>query len=654
MHRSGTSAMAGALSLYGAKGPSNPLPPSGTNTSGYFESEPITQLNDEVLSELDSSWDDIFAGQPKSYISNFDHFYRHKAAELLQAEYSDASGMIVLKDPRINVLVGLWDRALKLSGYAPFYIIMVRHPMEVAHSLRTRDQVPVEQGLLLWLDNMVAAERDTRGSPRIFVTYEDLLNAWSSVVDRIERASGVPMPRRTPAASNKVGLFLSSAKQHHKVDPAAEGQGEFWPRIKQAYAWFYAAAHDDEDQASSETLDALAVELRNFYGFLGSVLSGQQSKVAEFKKHTRGLEELVEHLKHNLGEVEERAERLKNDDRSEINTLTAEIERLVSEIESYRLQTGELAKAEATAQAMKGDIGGLQARERALENEVAEFKKHTRGLEELIEHLKHNLREVEERAEQLQNDNKSEINNLTSEIDRLVREIDSHQLQAGELDKAEATVQALKVDIDELKARERALELERDAARTALVAERAARRAAEEEGEALDRRHLELRNELIRIQALSEETLSRNQRLEDEVRAAQAHEASLSASTARASDELAAAKAESDAARTALVAERAARRAAEEEGEALDRRHLELRNELIRIQALSEEILPRNRRLEDELNSARAVDRVVREELKAAQENEHAVRQALERVFSSRSWKMTSFPRRLITKLKSK
>jgi chromosome segregation ATPase len=219
---------------------------------------------------------------------------------------------------------------------------------------------------------------------------------------------------------------------------------------------------------------------------------------------------------------------------------------------------------------MKGDIGGLQARERALENEVAEFKKHTRGLEELIEHLKHNLREVEERAEQLQNDNKSEINNLTSEIDRLVREIDSHQLQAGELDKAEATVQALKVDIDELKARERALELERDAARTALVAERAARRAAEEEGEALDRRHLELRNELIRIQALSEE------------------------------------------------------------------------------------ILPRNRRLEDELNSARAVDRVVREELKAAQENEHAVRQALERVFSSRSWKMTSFPRRLITKLKSK
>lgn len=568
MHRSGTSAMAGVLSLYGAKAPSNPLPPSGTNASGYFESEPVTKLNDEVLSELDASWDDIFAGQPKSYISNFDHFYRHKAAELLQSEYSGTAGTIVLKDPRINVLVGLWDRALKSSDYNPFYIIMVRHPMEVAHSLRVRDHIPVEQGLLLWLDNMVAAERDTRGSKRIFVTYEDLLNGWISVVDRIERASGVPLPKRTPAASNKVGLFLSSDKRNHQIDPSAEGQGDFWPRIKIAYDWFYHAAHDDTGQASSEPLDELAAELRNFYGFLGPVLAAQQSKlveskteISEFRKHTRGLEQLVEHLRHSLDEGERNAESVLADQQSKL----------------FEANT-----------------------------EIAEFRKHTKGLEQLVEHLRHSLDEGERTADIRQSE-------LALKADQIAT------LQRAQSD-SEAKMRNLQQELEHLRAQETLLtdriarafdeaaaaQVEAEQTCKALAAEQAAQRAAEEESEALSRRHQELRDEVFRLQALSEEMLSRNRR--------------------------------SDEAMSRLT-------------DAREQLALELNDADIRIATLNKEVtFFKEERAFAQSESDRQIA-ILEQQAAAAREREHDARQAVDHILSSKSWKLTSLPRRLITSL---
>jgi len=53
MHRSGTSALARTLSLLGCDLPKTLMPASGGNEAGYWESQAIANLNDELL---ESCW----------------------------------------------------------------------------------------------------------------------------------------------------------------------------------------------------------------------------------------------------------------------------------------------------------------------------------------------------------------------------------------------------------------------------------------------------------------------------------------------------------------------------------------------------------------------------------------------------------------------
>src|ERR1044072_313139 len=115
MHRSGTSAMTRVLSLLGAALPKNLIDVHEDNPSGFWESQRVTDLNDEILEAVDSQWDDVFAIRPKHYLSNFDRTYVGRAVELLEQEF-DRADFIVLKDPRISILTSFWDRALKEAG----------------------------------------------------------------------------------------------------------------------------------------------------------------------------------------------------------------------------------------------------------------------------------------------------------------------------------------------------------------------------------------------------------------------------------------------------------------------------------------------------------------------------------------------------------
>ena len=78
---------------------------------------------------------------------------------------------------------------------------MVRNPLEVAASLATRNGFSREKSLLLWSSYMIAAERDTRDSLRVFVSYERLLGDWRAHLTRIEEGLGLNLPGRRPSAS---------------------------------------------------------------------------------------------------------------------------------------------------------------------------------------------------------------------------------------------------------------------------------------------------------------------------------------------------------------------------------------------------------------------------------------------------------------------
>ncbi|MGH2482289.1 MAG: sulfotransferase family protein, partial [Ktedonobacteraceae bacterium] len=57
MHRSGTSAVAGMLNALGMYLGSDLMAPAADNPKGFYEHNGITNLHDELLSSLGSSWD---------------------------------------------------------------------------------------------------------------------------------------------------------------------------------------------------------------------------------------------------------------------------------------------------------------------------------------------------------------------------------------------------------------------------------------------------------------------------------------------------------------------------------------------------------------------------------------------------------------------
>ena len=93
-----------------------------------------------------------------------------QAAHALAAEFG-GERLILLKDPRMCRLMPFWRRALERAGFEARIVIPVRSPLDAALSLRDRNRIAIEEGMLLWLRHVLDAERATRDLCRCFVSF---------------------------------------------------------------------------------------------------------------------------------------------------------------------------------------------------------------------------------------------------------------------------------------------------------------------------------------------------------------------------------------------------------------------------------------------------------------------------------------------------
>jgi hypothetical protein len=224
MHRSGSSAMTRVISLLGAQLPAKLMPAYTHNTPGHWEPQEVADLNDVFLAELGSRWDDPFG--PSWTTSQIEALPAMVArARAVLADNYQGSGDIVLKEPRIAVLHDVWVKALGEEGFDPRYIIMVRRPQEVAASLNKRDGMPIDAGLLLWTNYMLASERATRGQARVFVGFDQLLANPEWEIARIETALQINFPARSQATVAAIKKFLDPQHRHEIQKNSAFPEG---------------------------------------------------------------------------------------------------------------------------------------------------------------------------------------------------------------------------------------------------------------------------------------------------------------------------------------------------------------------------------------------------------------------------------------------
>jgi len=183
MHRSGTSALGGVLNIMGLEFGSDLMKANQANSKGYFENNFVYILNEKILSESNSSWDDYHFNINK-ISKDKKKIYIEEAKAIIKKEFR-YSKSFVIKDPRICLLFPLWETACLELGIKIKIIIPFRNPMEVASSLRKRNSLSIEKSLILWTHHFLSAEYYSKNYNRLFISFDHLLEDTKKVVDRL-------------------------------------------------------------------------------------------------------------------------------------------------------------------------------------------------------------------------------------------------------------------------------------------------------------------------------------------------------------------------------------------------------------------------------------------------------------------------------------
>lgn len=195
MHRAGTSMVARALRLCGLDlgDEEHFAPPAPDNTEGYWEDLRFVGWNERLLAAFGGAWDvvpDLPAGwEDDPRLAPI----RTEAAELA-ATRGEPWGF---KDPRTSVAAPFWMACL--PGLR--FVVCVRHPLEVAASLRARGYTSERYGLRLWeayhraLDAAVPADR------AIVTHYDSYFADPTAELDRVLRFLGLDPPEALRAAA---------------------------------------------------------------------------------------------------------------------------------------------------------------------------------------------------------------------------------------------------------------------------------------------------------------------------------------------------------------------------------------------------------------------------------------------------------------------
>jgi len=227
MHRSGTSLLTRILSLLGAKPPLSLLPPTSENPGGYWESEPVMWLNNELLGLTGNTWKSIRHIPDEWFNDVLKSNYRERATNILDREFG-TSDLIVLKCPRICRLMPFWETVLQDAGYDVRPVIILRNPEDIFRSLAARATIPrfspaaivqPEHCALLWLRYVLDAERLSREQQRTVISYENILNDWSAALKNIQDITGFDTLSLPEDVKDKINeLFLPGMSRQRSPD----------------------------------------------------------------------------------------------------------------------------------------------------------------------------------------------------------------------------------------------------------------------------------------------------------------------------------------------------------------------------------------------------------------------------------------------------
>jgi hypothetical protein len=185
--------MSGTLSMLGLHLPEPWLQPNDTNPRGFYESLWVVRFHKrlQALSGVHT-----IDGRPGALeLSRRVARRPDTVTQLTDWLRQEGRTQTLVKDPRTFWFVDAWYASCEGLGIAPSFVTMLRHPAEVVGSrqryyfdadLSHQRVAAMDVGQIAgWMNAQLTTELVTRGRPRSYVQYADLMTNWRPVLERV-------------------------------------------------------------------------------------------------------------------------------------------------------------------------------------------------------------------------------------------------------------------------------------------------------------------------------------------------------------------------------------------------------------------------------------------------------------------------------------
>ncbi|CAA9393679.1 MAG: hypothetical protein AVDCRST_MAG06-1758 [uncultured Nocardioides sp.] len=197
--RSGTSSVAGTLKRLGLHIPQPEVEADEANPRGYYEPLWVTEFHKDVLNPvpvrtIDTRPDAGAIAAEAGSAPEVEARLREWLAGQLDAP------QVLVKDPRAFWILPVWNRVAGGLGADVVTLTMLRHPTEVVRSRDTAyltEQDPAFRrqretaNVAAWVNAAFQTELATRGRPRAFVRYSELVEDWRTAMLRAGEQLGI-------------------------------------------------------------------------------------------------------------------------------------------------------------------------------------------------------------------------------------------------------------------------------------------------------------------------------------------------------------------------------------------------------------------------------------------------------------------------------
>lgn len=150
------------------------MEPTEYNAKGYFESKEISRVSDAILRSLGMEWST--SGLDVPFPANWWRLpavqtLKGELATIVRGELARRDGLWGFKNPRTARLLPVWNEIFAELELDPRYVLVTRHPADVAKSLFAREAIDPMHAEIMWLDHNVDATLNTGGKIHAYVDY---------------------------------------------------------------------------------------------------------------------------------------------------------------------------------------------------------------------------------------------------------------------------------------------------------------------------------------------------------------------------------------------------------------------------------------------------------------------------------------------------